>query len=80
MTKSGPPRGGGGEEGLFPRGPQTFRGLTLLPFWAACSRSFRFLLHCLHSISERLGSNAFTVRVSVDKFFDARVNMPNERR
>ena len=91
---TGPPRGG--ELGLFPWGfkaswgPEACRGpmmlLTLLPFWAAsscCFFIFRSTLHCLHSMSECLGriiSNAFTVRVSVDKLFDAHVNMSNKCR
>ena len=79
---------GGGEQRLFSRGPQTFRGpheaLTLLSFWVASSHCFFifcFLLHCLHSMSERLGriiSNAFTVLVNADKFLHALVNMSNE--
>ena len=46
------------EGGYF---PEHLGLLTLSPFWAASSRS---LLHCLHSMSKRLGkiiSNAFTV-------------------
>ena len=60
--------------------------LTLLPFWVASSHCFFILplpLHCLDSMSERLcriNSNAFTLQVNVDKFFDARVNMSNECR
>ena len=49
--------------------------LLIFIFWAAASRCFfifRFPLHCLDSMSERLGriiSNTFMV--SVDKYFDA---------
>ena len=48
-------------------------------FWVAsscCFFIFNFLLHCLHSMSERLGriiSNTFTVQVSADKFWHALV-------
>ena len=88
-------RGGGGTGAISLglksiMGPEVCRGpmmlLTLLPFWAVsscCFFIFRSTLHCLHSMSERLGriiSNAFTVRVIVDKLFDAHVNMSNKRR
>ena len=79
-------RGGGGGIGAISPGPQMFRGpmrlLTLLPFWAASSHCFfifHFPLHCLHEFLGRIINNAFMVRVSVDKFFDAHVNMSNKR-
>ena len=66
---AGPPRGGGGNRGYFPGGSQTFflekgthGAFKLLPFWDASSRCFLFPLHCLDSMSERLGriiSNTF---------------------
>ena len=46
--------GGGGKQGIVPRGPQTFKGPMrlffswFLPFWAASSRCyFSFTFHCI---------------------------------
>ena len=78
-------REGGGTGDTSPGPPNFFlekgphEAFLFIPFWAAASRCFfffrffffRFPLHCLDSMSERLGriiSNAFMV--SVDKYFD----------
>ena len=69
---------GGGEQGIFPQGPQTFKGpheafiFMILPLWAAFSH-LSFAFPALSGLNEqhlgRIISNAFTV--SVDKLFDA---------
>ena len=70
-SEPGPPRGGAGD--MSPR-PQNFQGAPWGFYFEEFYLSwllFLYLLlswHCLDSMSERLGSNDFTV--SVDKHFD----------
>ena len=60
-THSQAHRGGGGEQGILPQGPQTFKGpheaFIFMTFTImGCSfMLFLYLSHCLDSMSERLG-------------------------